>query len=164
MIIRIPIYRLATGFHWFTLFHGKVKYINRETIEVCEGGALSVVREESRSLIFNEIRYSLVDGGGGMIAFVRGNWRRGSTFYVERIRRVAEDTGGMDVLRLLGDAVERDLRSRGCRYATLLTPVRLAPILMRKLEVHSVRGIPLEKLRRGWRRRIPWKMVLLRKY
>ncbi|HUX05911.1 MAG TPA: hypothetical protein VMX35_01235 [Acidobacteriota bacterium] len=164
MIIRLPILRLATGYHTFTLLHRNVRYYNRKVLAKDEASGLTVVKEESRNLIFNDVRYSLVSHDCKSLLFVRGYPKSNSNFYIERIERLAPGFDLFEHLVVFGAAVERDIREAGYKCATMLTPVRLAPIIIRKFGFHAVRELPAKKLMRGWRRRIPWKLILLRKY
>ena len=163
MIIRIPIFRPAIGFHTYTLIHAGGKYHNRQVLERLPELGYAVVREETRNRFFNDVRYSLVGADNRLVAFIRGYPKSAENFYVERIERVGGKESGIAYFRHISPALEKDLRVRGFRHVTLLAPVKLASILSRKFDFEIVRGIDPAKLARGWRRRMPWKLVLLRK-
>ena len=163
MIVRIPILRLAVGFHTYTLIHRRVAYGDEQIVERFEEEGLTVVRAVSRGKFFGDVRYSLVDDAGRILCFIRGYAKSRRHFYIERIAG-EEKRNIFQMFRLLGKAVERDIRARGFEQATALTSVRLAPLIVRRFGFHVVRGIKLAALVKGWRKHIPWKMILLRKY
>jgi hypothetical protein len=164
MIIRIPIVRPAVGFHTFTLFHRNVKYHDQKILHRDEAGGLRVVREESRGLIFRDIRYSLVSASGEILVFVRGYAKSRRNFYFERIEKKAGDKIGFHYVKMMEEAVHKDIKESGFEYATLLCPPRLAPIVMRRFGFSHVRGLNPAKLSRGRRRRLPWKLIQLKRY
>ena len=163
MILRVPIVRPAIGLHTYTLIHRGVAYGEGQLLERFEDEGLSVMRAESRGEFFGDVRYSLVDDSNRILCFLRGYAKSRRHFYIERIE-VNNEENFFRMSRLLGRAVERDIRARGYEQATALTTVRLAPLIVRRFGFHVVRGIKLSRLVRGWRRHIPWKMILLRKY
>lgn len=146
----------------FTLLHKGVKYFNRKVVEHYRDYGFKVVREESRNLVFNDLRYSLISKDNKTLAFIRGYPKSKDHFYIERVERLAEDKKGMLYARLIRESMVKDLRAIGYKYATSLATLKLAPILVRKLGATVFRNINLKKFRKGWRRRIPWKMILMR--
>ena len=163
MIIRIPIFRFAIGFHTYTVIHKNVGYHNQKVLEKDAQRGWKVVREESRNLLFNDVRYALESEDDTVLAFIRGYSKSRKNFYIERIENLTGDTNGFHYIRTIATAMERDLRSKGYAYATLLASPKLAPILITKFGFHSVRGITLQEFKSGWLRKIPWKMFLLKK-
>jgi hypothetical protein len=164
VIIRIPIVRPAVGFHTFTLLHRKVKYYNRKILYLDTETGFQVVREESRGLVFSDVRYSLVSADEKILAFVRGYAKSRRNFYFERVEKTAGDKIGLAYVKMMEDAVHKDVKGSGFEYGTLLCPPRLAPIIMRRFGFFPVRGLSAEELSRGWRRRLPWKLVLLKRF
>ncbi len=163
MIIRIPIVRFALGFHTYTFIHKNVQYHNQQVLEEDAQRGWVVVREESRSLVFHDVRYALKSEDDTVLAFVRGYSKSRKNFYIERIENLARDTNGFHYIRTIATTMERDLRLKGYDCATLLASPKLAPILISRFGFHSVRGITSQELKKGWRRRIPWKLILLKK-
>jgi hypothetical protein len=163
MIIRLPIFRPAIGFHTWTVIHHNVRYGKPTLLADEQINGLRAYREESENLFFRDVRYSLKDEDGRCVVFVRGYNKNDSHFYIERVETASESRDGIRNFRRFSEIVERDIRSRGITCATALAPVKMAPIMVKWFGFDIARGIPLEKLKRGWRRRIPGMLILLKK-